>query len=279
MAHEIRALDQWGIDQLGAIIARDPVRHCYLASRIAETRKGLFRNTYSDLFGYFDEGHLKSAMMLGANVVPINTSGIARQEFTRVLSRQGRRCSSIVGPASEVLELWTLLEPHWGKARAIRTIQPMLATSHRPAVDIDDKVRYSTRQDIDLLIPACIDMFTHEVGTSPVAHGAGPTYRNRICELIDKHRSFVRIDDGVVVFKAEVGSVGAGVAQIQGVWVNPTIRGRGIAVPAMAAVIKYVLDDIAPTVALYVNDFNIPALATYDRVGFKQVDTFATVLF
>jgi predicted GNAT family acetyltransferase len=32
-------------------------------------------------------------------------------------------------------------------------------------------------------------------------------------------------------------------------------------------------------VSLYVNDFNAPALATYRRVGFRQVGTFASVLF
>jgi predicted GNAT family acetyltransferase len=36
---------------------------------------------------------------------------------------------------------------------------------------------------------------------------------------------------------------------------------------------------VAPTVSLYVNDFNTAALATYRRVGFRQVGTFASVLF
>ena len=47
----------------------------------------------------------------------------------------------------------------------------------------------------------------------------------------------------------------------------------------MAAVVRKVLDDIAATCSLYVNDFNAPALATYRAVGFEQVDEFATVLF
>jgi predicted GNAT family acetyltransferase len=32
-------------------------------------------------------------------------------------------------------------------------------------------------------------------------------------------------------------------------------------------------------VSLYVNAYNLPALAAYRRVGFRQVGTFATVLF
>ena len=46
----------------------------------------------------------------------------------------------------------------------------------------------------------------------------------------------------------------------------------------MAAVVQHVRRSFAPTVSLYVNSFNAPALAVYRRVGFRQVGTYATVL-
>ena len=279
MAHEIRALDNRSVEHLRTIIARDPIRYCYVASRLAQGGHGFFKHSYSDVIGYFDDGHLKSALLLGANVVPINTSSVARQEFARSLIRMGRRCSSIVGQSEEVLDLWSLLEPTWGTAREVRRNQPMLSISTNSAVDVDDEVRFATKFDLDILMPACIDMFTGEVGVSPIAHGAGPAYRNRISDLITHRQSLVKVVNGDVVFKAEVGSIGDGVAQIQGVWVKPSLRGQGIAVPAMAAVVNKVRANIAPVVSLYVNDFNTAAIATYNRVGFTQVDTFATVLF
>ena len=146
-------------------------------------------------------------------------------------------------------------------------------------VIIDDEVRYSTLADLDELVPACVAMFTEEVGVSPNSGGGASAYRNRVAELVSSRRSFVRYLADELVFKAEVGTVGSEVAQIQGVWVKPEYRGKGISVPAMATVVKYVLADIAPVVSLYVNNYNAPALATYRNVGFEQVDTFATVLF
>jgi hypothetical protein len=122
-------------------------------------------------------------------------------------------------------------------------------------------------------------MFTSEVGVSPVAGGSGPGYRSRIAELIRSGRAFARIDDGRVVFKAEVGTATDGVCQVQGVWVAPELRGRGLAEPGMAAVVALARESIAPTVSLYVNDFNTSARKTYAAVGFEQVGTFATVLF
>jgi hypothetical protein len=47
----------------------------------------------------------------------------------------------------------------------------------------------------------------------------------------------------------------------------------------MAAVVEYARRDVAPIVSLYVNDYNVAARAAYRRVGFREVGTFATVLF
>ena len=278
MAHEVREIDAQSISQLQSLISQDPIRHCLLAARV-ESGSGGYRNSYSDLLGYFDDGKLKSALLCGANVVPVNTSLIARQEFASVLSRSGRRSSSIVGPASEVLDLWSRLSPSWGSAREVREDQPVLAMREQSRVTIDDEVRYSTLADLDELVPACVAMFTEEVGVSPNSGGGASAYRNRVAELVSARRSFVRYLGDELVFKAEIGTVGSEVAQVQGVWVKPEYRGKGISVPAMAAVVKYVLADIAPVVSLYVNNYNAPALATYRNVGFEQVDTFATVLF
>jgi predicted GNAT family acetyltransferase len=47
----------------------------------------------------------------------------------------------------------------------------------------------------------------------------------------------------------------------------------------MAAVVNDALRRVAPSVSLYVNDFNVPARRVYHRCGFHQVGLFATVLF
>ncbi|MEK8225052.1 hypothetical protein NKG05_01155 [Oerskovia sp. M15] len=55
--------------------------------------------------------------------------------------------------------------------------------------------------------------------------------------------------------------------------------GRRLSESGMAAVVEITRREIAPVVSLYVNAYNERALATYRRVGFEQVGTFATVLF
>ena len=68
-------------------------------------------------------------------------------------------------------------------------------------------------------------------------------------------------------------------AQIQGVYVPPEFRGQGLATRGMAAVVEIVRAEIAPTVSLYVNDWNHAARAAYARVGFEETARFSTVMF
>jgi hypothetical protein len=146
-------------------------------------------------------------------------------------------------------------------------------------VDADPAVRRVRIDEIDTLLPASIAMFTEEVGISPLTSDGGASYRARVAELVRSGRAFARIEDGQVIFKAEVGAATPRACQVQGVWVHPDFRGRGLAAPGMAAVVRLARASISPVVSLYVNDFNAPARATYLRAGFREVGEFTSVLF
>ena len=277
MTSTVRTL---GPADLGAALAladKNPVAHCFVRSRIIASGLDPWRSQ-GELWGYDEDGELTALLYLGANAVPVETHDAARAAFAQRARGRGRRCSSLVGPRDEVLDLWNRLGPEWGTARDIRSEQPLMAITGSPALDADPRVRFSVPSELPVVLPACIAMFTEEVGVSPTSHGAGPAYRARVAELIEQHRSLVRIDDGSVTFKAEIGSIAAGVCQVQGVWVAPERRGSGLAAPGMAAVVAAAQRQFAPTVSLYVNDFNTKARRVYERVGFDYVGTFATVL-
>jgi predicted GNAT family acetyltransferase len=154
-----------------------------------------------------------------------------------------------------------------------------MVTPGPPLVTPDPLVRRVRPDEIDILWPACVAMFTEEVGVSPTSGDGGASYRARLEQLIRSGRAFARIEDGEVIFKAEIGAVTPQVCQVQGVWVRPRSRGQGLAAPGMAAVVVEASRSIAPLVSLYVNDFNAPARAAYRRVGFKESGRLMSVLF
>ena len=131
---------------------------------------------------------------------------------------------------------------------------------------------------LERYLSASAAMFAEELGVSPYRGPAASGFRVRTAELIASGRAFARVDfRGQVVFKAEIGAVTAATAQLQGVWVRPDRRGRGYGTAGLAAVIARALE-LAPTVSLYVNDFNAPALRVYEKLGLRPAGTMATVL-
>lgn len=232
-----------------------------------------------EMWGWDTDGELQSLLHVGANLVPVESTPEARLAFVSRARSSSRRCSSIVGRRDEVLDLWEQLRPSWGPARDIRDRQPLMVIDHAPLVAADPLVRRVRDDEIDILMPASIAMFTEEVGVSPVSGGAASAYRARVAEMIRAGRAFARIEDGRVIFKAEVGAATEAACQVQGVWVTPERRGEGLAAPGMATVVESARRDIAPAVSLYVNDFNTAARQAYRRTGFREVGEFATVFF
>ncbi len=258
------------------LCGRDPITNVFVAARILEGGMAGGRNS---VLGYERDGRI-GLCWTSANVVPVELDEDMIEPLAAKVTKRRAWASSLFGPVDQVLPLWETLAPQWGPAREVRRNQPVLTMDLSPSllgVGADPHVRPATVEETDLVVPAAAAMFTEEIGYPPY-RGSDRAYRLSVGALVRAGRSLVRIEDGEVVFKADIGSVALGVAQVQGVWVHPRWRGRGVAVPAMAAVVEHILDHLAPTVTLYVNDFNGPALATYRHVGFVQTGTFATVL-
>jgi predicted GNAT family acetyltransferase len=230
------------------------------------------------VWGYLERDELMSVCHVGANLVTVAATTDAITAFADHAARSPRSCSSLVGLASAVLPMWERLEPAWGPAREVRAEQPFMVIDRPSPVPPDPRVRRLTLDDFDAVYPASVAMFTEEVGVSPESDGAG-YYRARVAQLLSRGWSFARIEEGRVLFKAEVGLATPQACQVQGVYVDPEFRGRGLAAPGMAAVVQMARAEVAPVVSLYVNAGNTAARTAYERAGFVQAATFSTVLF
>ena len=220
----------------------------------------------------------ESLCYAGANLIPLRGGTDDLNAFADKAMSTARRCSSLVGRAEMVLPMWQRLEHAWGPARDVREHQPLMALSTAAAsARSDPAVRPVRVDELDAYLVAAIDMFIGEVGIDPRIGDGGRGYRRRVAGLIAAGRAWARFERGQVVFKAEVGSQSPSVGQIQGVWVHPDWRGHGIGTAGTATLASAVVRS-GRIASLYVNDFNTVARATYARIGFTQVGTFATVL-
>lgn len=263
-------------------LAEHPVAGCLIASRVHAFGMTGAAGPSGELYAYYADAGVQAVWLDGPSLVLVGEpdgAGAAVEALIRRTSARRRRCSSIVGPADLVLPLWTALAPAWGPAREVRPNQPLLSMDAPPRGERLAGVRRVRRDELDVLMPAAIAMFREEVGVDPAAGDRGASYRARVAELIDAGRCLARIENGEVLFKAELGAVSELACQIQGIWVRPDMRGQGLGTSGTAAIVEHALSEVAPVVSLYVNDFNTAACAAYARVGFEQVGTFASVLF
>ena len=256
------------------VLDADPVAGCMVDSRVAE--HGVDPSAIGGEL--WTRGRpIESLCYAGANLIPLRGAADDLNAFADKAVSSARRCSSLVGRAELVLPMWRRLEHAWGPARDVRDRQPLMALATAPQCPVDPAVRPVRMEDLDAYLVAAVDMFIGEVGIDPRIGDGGRGYRRRVAGLIAAGRAWARFERGQVVFKAEVGSQSPAVGQIQGVWVHPDRRGHGLGTAGTATLAAAVVRS-GRIASLYVNDFNTVARATYDRIGFAEVGTFATVL-
>lgn len=275
----VRPLRAAGIDAALRIALADPLTHTLAGSRLADLRYA--GGQMSREFAVLGSDRAPEAVLWqGANAGPIGGTGEQIDVLARHLAERRRTSSSLVGPRAAIERMWPVVGPAWGRAREERWSQPLLEATEDPTVAPEPRLRPARADEVEIVFPAAVAMFREEVGVDPMEFDGGAGYLRRVASLIGGGRTYVVPDeDGAVIFKADVGAMLGGVAQLHGVWVRPDHRGQGLARRAMAAVVEQVRRDHVPRVSLYVNDFNEAARRAYAAAGFRQAGELTTILY
>jgi len=254
-------------------LATAPEVNCFLSSRAQLLEKSknstllVYRNSYSEIEG---------VTYIGGNLIPAISSRAALLSLVDHLRSKQYKFSSIVGESRTVFDLWELISHLYSEPRAIRQSQPLLSLRGVPKISGNPLVHPATLADLAEVVEVGTAMFTAEVGEVPDY----VDYRSRSIELIGAGRILISrdLDNGKIIFKSDIGAIGAGAYQIHGVWVDPAQRGKGLGSAGVATLVEYG-NRFAPIASLYVNDFNHAARASYHKVGFEKVAELATIFF
>ena len=244
--------------------ARDPIERVFLED---VARRGLGR-----FYGVAAaSGPLTALCHAGANLVP---SGPGSGAFASTVA--GGRSRMIIGEAGAVTELWDAARAELPPAREDRPHQPVYAITEPPASG-KTGLRAATHVDLDRLVPACAAAHQLELHLDPLARDP-EAFHWRTEAQIDEGRSWIWLEDGVILFKAEASAWTPSAVQVQQVWVDPEARGQGYGARGMRDLVRLLLET-TPTVTLFVRAENAPAIATYETIGMQKVLEYRSILF
>lgn len=267
---EIRLLGRSDEQAALAFLDRQPARDVFIASRVLND--GVLRAPgWSPLWGAFaGSGELLGIIHVGPNVVPA-IDDVAICEALAPTAAGSAATRMLVGERLAVERLWELIGPTYGAAREIRARQYVYSVdpdSLAVRAAARGVARLATPADEERVLHLSAAMYTEEMGENPLARDPSG-YRRRVQILTARGWTYVYDVGGGLQFKMDIGCASNRGAQIQGVYVPPEMRGRGMGTVAMAACCNLAFER-HPTLSLYVNDFNAPAVALYERLGFRR---------
>jgi predicted GNAT family acetyltransferase len=253
-------------------LQRDPLINVYLVSRLLEERT----LAASQIAVLRYNGAIVLVVSLATNIVLAGDPSISEDITDSAISLIADRIltrmlpvRAIISPAQLVESLWAMLRMRLDPPTVVRMNQPIYALPKTLAHPDLTRARYSTPRDLEQLVPACAAMHKEEVGIDPMERDA-VGYRERIRELIEKKRSVILQEDGVIVAKCEYSAVTPDSVQLMGVWTHPHYRRRGFSRELLSEVCGH-LSRKGKVVTLFVNDFNAPAIGLYESLGFKRI--------
>ena len=251
-------------EQVLEFCARDPVERVFLEDA---ARRG---------FGRFAavaaaDGSLTALCHTGANLVP---SGDGCGAFADIAVRTQARM--IIGEAAAVTDVWEAARRRLPAPREDRPDQPVYVITDAPSPG-ETGLRSATLADLDRLVPACAAAHELELGIDPLRRDAD-SFRWRTATQIEDGRSWVWLERGVVLFKAEASAWTPRAVQISQVWPDPEVRRQGYALRGMRDLCRLLLTG-TPVVTLFVRSENTAAIALYEKLGMRQVLDYRSVLF
>ena len=219
-------------------------------------------------------GLLEGVALIGHATLMETTTDRALDTFAE-LAKKCFTAHMIMGESERVDYFWRQYEEG---GQDMRLACRELLYELKYAIEIRDRVpglRHATLQELELVIPVQAEMALEESGTNPLEKDAAG-FLERCARRIQQGRTWVVVEDGVLLFKADVVSETDDVAYLEGIWINPANRGRNVGLRCMSQLGEILLS-AKKSICLLVNEKNSRAHGFYQRAGYKFRGVYDTI--
>lgn len=220
------------------------------------------------------QGHIEGVALIGHATLMETTTDRALEAFAE-LAQKCTTAHLIMGEKQRIDDFWNYYAEGGQEMRL--ACRELLFELQWP-IEVHEQVpglRLATADDLELVMPVQAQMAFEESGVNPMEKDP-EGFRQRCARRIEQSRSWVLIEDGSLIFKAEIVSDTPEVMYLEGVWMNPAERGQGLGLRCMSQLAKHLLLR-TKSLCLLVNNENVQAQRFYKKASYKLRGIYDTI--
>ena len=233
---------------------------------VSPAHRGIF-------YGYRDSlNQLQGVALIGHNTL----FEVRTEEAMAALAGQAATCSEvkmIMAESSALTRFWRHFNSDGTKPRKVCKDLLYHVEQPAPTTSLIERLRPATRDDLELVVAAHAEMVTQETGINPLENEP-VTFRDRCAARLG--RIWISRDGEELIFKADVLTRFAGISYIEGVWVNPAYRGRGICRQGLNSLHQKLFAN-GQTPCCFVEVSNQTARNLYQQTGYQPKSLYSKI--
>ena len=204
---------------------------------------------------------------------------VRSREALKMLARMAKTCPSvrtIIGETESARKFWNEYKQRGQVARLLS--RTLLYERSEPVNDYEpvEGLRMATPDDLPLIVPAHAQLVMEGMGVNPLETDP-EGFLHRCARRVERRRVWVWIENGRLIFKADLMADTPQAAYLEGVFIDCAWRGKGYGRRCFSQLTNMLL---APGRAVcgFVDAENGAARAFYERTGHTALNPFEKIL-
>lgn len=270
---QVKALTEVNRAETLEFLAARSIHTVYMAGLICDN--GLVSpHNRGSFYGCRDaNGNLAGVALIG-HITAIETADDAALEMFARLAQQYGEAHAILGESQMVSQFWNYYAPA-GQQMRLACRETLFAQSWPVEMREPVNLRRATLDDLEMVMPVHARMAFEECGVNPLEKDP-EGFRRRTARRIEQGRVWVLVENGRLIFKADVISETPGATYVEGVYVNPEERDKGYGLRCMSQLSRTLLQSTR-AVCLLANEHNQSAHGLYHKAGYKISGLYDTI--
>lgn len=270
----VEALEKRHESEVLAFLAARPTHTVFLAGFIRDNGIVSHLNRGTFYACRDSQGSLEGVALIGHFTFVETRSEEALAAFAR-LTQECPSAHMILGEQDTVETFWRYFAQNGRTPR--RVGRELLLETQLPVEQFEPVtgLRQATPNDLPRVLPVNAQMVLEESGVNPLETDP-KGFHERWLRRIEQGRVWLWTENGRLIFSANVMSEAPDVAYLEGVYVNPTERGRGYGLRCLSHLSRQLLDNTR-SLCLFVNEQNIGAREFYRKAGYTVCGLYDTI--